>query len=160
MSLRKTILKVSLLGSMTMGLSACEPGNQEGFATLLGAGLGAWMGAELGSGAGESMALATMGAAIGSAIGNDIGRALDERDRMLMQRARQRSLENQPSGTTTTWRNPDTGHRGTITPKPATKNKSGEYCREYTQTVTIAGKTEEAYGTACRMPDGSWKITS
>jgi surface antigen len=32
------------------------------------------------------------------------------------------------------------------------------YCREYYQTVNIAGKAERAYGKACRMPDGAWKI--
>jgi surface antigen len=26
--------------------------------------------------------------------------------------------------------------------------------------VTIVGKTERAYGTACRQPDGSWKIVN
>lgn len=36
----------------------------------------------------------------------------------------------------------------------------GEYCREYTRTVTIGGKITEAYGTACLQPDGSWKIVS
>ena len=29
---------------------------------------------------------------------------------------------------------------------------------EYTQTVTIDGKTRQAYGTACRQPDGSWTL--
>lgn len=30
--------------------------------------------------------------------------------------------------------------------------------REFTQQITVNGKTEDAYGTACRQPDGSWKI--
>ena len=34
----------------------------------------------------------------------------------------------------------------------------GTYCREYQQTVTIDGKQERSYGTACRQPDGTWKI--
>lgn len=34
------------------------------------------------------------------------------------------------------------------------------YCREYTQTFTIAGKTQKGYGTACLQPDGSWQIIS
>lgn len=33
-----------------------------------------------------------------------------------------------------------------------------EYCREYTRTVMIGGRTQEAYGTACYQPDGSWMI--
>lgn len=34
----------------------------------------------------------------------------------------------------------------------------GQYCREYTQTMTIAGKTQKGFGTACLQPDGSWKL--
>lgn len=32
------------------------------------------------------------------------------------------------------------------------------YCREYTRHVTIGGVSQEAYGTACQQPDGSWQI--
>jgi hypothetical protein len=31
-------------------------------------------------------------------------------------------------------------------------------CREFQQTITVGGQTQEAYGTACRQSDGSWKI--
>ena len=37
------------------------------------------------------------------------------------------------------------------------KDWKGEQCREFQQTITIGGKTEKAYGTACRQPDGTWK---
>ena len=33
-------------------------------------------------------------------------------------------------------------------------------CREFQQTITVGGRTETAYGTACRQPDGDWKIVS
>jgi surface antigen len=39
-----------------------------------------------------------------------------------------------------------------------TQNNNGQYCREYRQTVKVGGKTQEGYGTACRQPDGTWKI--
>lgn len=32
------------------------------------------------------------------------------------------------------------------------------YCREYQQQVLVGGRWEQAYGTACRRPDGSWQI--
>ncbi len=35
-----------------------------------------------------------------------------------------------------------------------------EYCREYTKTVTVGGKTQEGFGTACLQPDGTWAIQS
>jgi hypothetical protein len=34
------------------------------------------------------------------------------------------------------------------------------YCREFTQTFTIAEQTQRGYGTACLQPDGSWQIQS
>ncbi|MBI1309472.1 MAG: hypothetical protein GC129_06490 [Proteobacteria bacterium] len=34
------------------------------------------------------------------------------------------------------------------------------YCREFTQTITIGGKTQKGYGTACLQPDGSWELQS
>jgi hypothetical protein len=43
-------------------------------------------------------------------------------------------------------------------PKPAYQASNGEYCREFTQTVSVGGRAQEAYGTACRQPDGSWRI--
>lgn len=38
--------------------------------------------------------------------------------------------------------------------------KAEEYCREYTKTVTVGGKREQAYGTACYRPDGSWEVVN
>lgn len=36
--------------------------------------------------------------------------------------------------------------------------KADDYCREYTRTVNVGGMTQDAYGTACLQPDGSWMI--
>lgn len=38
------------------------------------------------------------------------------------------------------------------------RNQSGLPCREFQQSITVGGKSEEAYGTACLQPDGAWKI--
>jgi surface antigen len=35
----------------------------------------------------------------------------------------------------------------------------GGVCREFQQTVVIAGKEEQAFGAACRQRDGARKIT-
>jgi len=37
-------------------------------------------------------------------------------------------------------------------------SSSGRQCREFQQTITVGGRTEQAYGTACLQPDGSWEI--
>ena len=33
-----------------------------------------------------------------------------------------------------------------------------EYCREYNKSITVGGRYESGYGTACMQPDGSWMI--
>jgi surface antigen len=84
---------------------------------------------------------------------------LDERDKRLAAEATQRALETARSGQHVAWTNPDSGHSGTVVPV-RTYEAQGTYCREFQQTVTIQGKQERAYGTACRQPDGNWRITS
>ena len=39
-----------------------------------------------------------------------------------------------------------------------TAQAGDDYCREYQRRVTIGGKVQDSYGTACLQPDGSWKI--
>ena len=68
------------------------------------------------------------------------------------------ALEYARTDETTTWRNPDTGGSETITPYNTYQTSEGRYCREFVKTVTIAGEQQQAYGTACRQPDGSWEI--
>ena len=101
-----------------------------------------------------------MGTLIGASIGSSIGRELDRADRIAMEQAYYQSLEYSPSGETSTWYNPDSGNSGSFTPNAAYLANDNEYCREYTQTIVIGGESVEGYGTACRQPDGSWKIIS
>ena len=70
----------------------------------------------------------------------------------------QRSLEATPTGSASPWQNPDTGNYGTFTPTQTYQRPDGQYCREYTQTISVGGRTERGYGTACRQRDGSWRI--
>ena len=69
-----------------------------------------------------------------------------------------KALEYARSNEATTWRNPDSGGFETVTPYKTYQTDSGRYCREFVKTVTIGGEQHQAYGTACRQPDGSWEI--
>ncbi len=155
------IRKFVLVGTMTVLLAACgeDTGTKQTFGTLLGAGAGALIGSQIGSGTGQLAAVA-IGTLAGAYVGSEVGKSLDRADRAAMQQTTQSSLESTPSGTTTEWRNPDSGNSGTITPQPAYESSSGQYCREYQQTIVVGGQTENAYGTACRQPDGTWKIVN
>ena len=82
---------------------------------------------------------------------------MDEEDKRKADTAYNRA-QTAPVGQTIAWNNPDSGNSGTVTPVRDGTSSEGKYCREYQQTVVIGGKTEEAYGTACRQEDGSWEI--
>jgi surface antigen len=157
---QKAGFKMTAVLSGLLTLGACAEGqSNEAFGTLLGAGLGALIGANIGHGD-AGVPLAIVGGALGASIGGSVGARLDEADRMKLELARAHALQYSPSGEATKWYNPDSGNRGAIVPGQAYQDPKGAYCREFTQTVIIAGQEEEAYGRACRQPDGSWLIVS
>ncbi len=47
---------------------------------------------------------------------------------------------------------------GDVTTVREGHTQDGRECREFQQQVTIGGQNQEAYGTACRQPDGSWQV--
>ena len=98
------------------------------------------------------------GALLGGLIGGAVGNRMDAADRREAYHATQYSLEKNPSGTEAKWHNPDSGNNGSVTPLNSYQEPNGRYCREYSNQVTINGHTEQAHGTACRQPDGSWQI--
>lgn len=152
-------LAVTLL-AMTAACSNQGNGEKEFWGTIIGGVAGGLIGSELGGRGDSGKVGAALGAVAGAAIGNQVGRDLDRADRTALAQAQQRAFETAPSGTRTEWYNPDTGNRGWVEPQPAYQEETGRYCREYTQTIYVGGEPETGYGTACRMPDGSWKITS
>jgi surface antigen len=122
---------------------------------LGGAAVGGLIAAAAGGG-GAGIAAGVIGGAL---LGGLVGNFLDDRDKKMAADSAHRALETAPSGQTVAWNNPDSGHSGTVTPV-RTYQSGGTYCREYQQTVTIDGKPQPSYGTACRQPDGSWKVAN
>ena len=153
--------KFAVLGIAALALAACSEtmGQKEGIGTLLGAVAGGVAGSQVGKGRGQLVATG-VGTLLGAVIGGEIGKSLDRADQLAMQHETQNTLETAPSGTTNTWHNPDSGNSGTVTPTKTYQQGDGTYCREFQQTVTVGGKTQDAFGTACRQPDGSWQIVS
>ncbi len=98
------------------------------------------------------------GALAGGLIGGAIGDRMDAADHREARKTPQPAPAKAPSGSPVAWNNPDSGHSGAFTPVRTYQKSSGQYCREYRQSVSIAGKEHQAYGTACRQPDGNWKI--
>jgi len=163
----RNIIASALL--LIMGLTAplisraeCQGGQTGGgeiVGTLLGAAVGGLIGAQIGDGTGNKIAIGA-GVLAGGLLGNKLGEHLDCRDQQYHADTAQNAFETQKTGTTSNWVNPDSGHSGSITPTRTFQNEEGTNCREFTQTVEVDGQQQSGYGTACRQPDGSWKIVS
>lgn len=135
------------------GLSKADIG------TAVGAIGGGIAGYQVGGGKGQVLATVA-GTLLGGALGRSLGGSLDRGDMAYYHQTSQKALETGQPGQPLPWTNPQSGASGTVTPQNYYQNSAGQYCREYNQTITVGGKTERGYGTACRQPDGSWQIVS
>lgn len=127
-------------------------GNKTLLSQILGGAGGAVVGAQFGKGNGKLAATAG-GALLGVLLGTEIGGSLDAADAACANQ----TLELADTGRPVVWNNPDAGAQYTMTPT-RTYEASGTFCREYTMRARVGGRSQEAYGTACRQPDGSWRI--
>ena len=126
--------------------------------STVGAMGGAAAGGLIGAAAGGGTTGIIGGVLLGGLVGGAVGNALDQRDKELALQQAQLSLENSKVGQTSQWQNPDSGNSGTFTPTRTYQTDSGQYCREYQQEISVGGEKHNSYGTACRQPDGTWKI--
>jgi len=147
--------KIFTVAILVVSLSACA---QAGPKTAVGAASGAAAGGLIGAAAGGGAEGIVAGVLLGGLLGGAIGNALDQRDREYIRRTSYQSMEYGRIGEASTWRNPDSGHYGSVTPTRTYQESSGNYCREFTQTVVVNGQQQDAYGRACRQPDGSWRV--
>lgn len=167
--MKKNIIKLS---AVAMILASCSPQygpssdsrggpsiSKQDVGTVAGALGGAFLGSNVGKGKGRTLGIAA-GTLLGGYIGSEIGASLDRADRNYYSRTLQNSFETTTTGTTSKWINPDSGNSGTVTPTRTFKTNSGQFCREFTQSIVISNEREEAFGTACRQADGSWKIVN
>ena len=156
-----TLRMTALLVITAFGLAACAESGQavrNNPKTTMGGMLGAASGGLIAAAAGGGAAGIVGGVLLGGLVGGAIGNHLDQKDKEMAMQAANRAFENGRTGEASTWRNPDSGNSGTITPTQTYQAPSGNYCREYQQEIIVGGEPHKSYGTACRQPDGSWKI--
>lgn len=157
--IRRSLILLFLV-SISTGLHAeckSDSRDKEVVGTLLGAAVGGLVGSQIGGGSGKKIAIGA-GVLAGGLMGNKIGKSLDCQDLAYHQDTYQNSLETQRTGTASTWRNPDTGHSGTVIPTRTYMANNETPCREFTQIIRTEAGVEEVQGTACRQEDGTWKI--
>ena len=152
----------AIIIAVALVVSGCatQQDNTFGPKTGIGAAMGGAGGCLLAAAAGGGTKGIIGGVLIGGLLGGVLGNTLDQKDRKLADEAAVRALEYQPTGTPTGWQNPDNGNTGNFTPTRTYQQADGTYCREYQQVLIVGGETQKAFGTACRQPDGQWKIIS
>lgn len=151
---------ISVILAAALVVAGCtdQVGPMTAGGALVGAAAGGLVGSQFGGGAGAA-AMTGLGVLLGAVLGSEVGKSLDRADQLAMERATQRALETASSGQSSSWRNPDSGNAGTVTALRTVQRSDGGFCREYQQAITVGGRAEQAHGTACRQPDGSWRIT-
>ena len=152
--------KLSILCSLFLftTIFGCAPGTRTGetIGTITGIVAGAIIGYQVGGDDAAKALGAGVGLAVGGLVGSKLGQMYDQLNReeqRVHESTIKSTIETSKIGEGNQWYNPETGHSGRVI-----ITKQEEYCREYQQTIVIGGKEQKAYGTACRQPDGSWKI--
>ena len=156
----KKLIAVAVVGAFLGALGGCQDmqdNPKQTAGTLVGAGLGALAGSQIGGGRGQLAAVA-VGTLAGAWLGSEAGKSLDRADKVYAERTTQGALERGQSGQSSSWQNPDTKNSGTITPTRTYQTASGQYCRDFEQTIVVDGKTGRATGRACRESSGEWRI--
>lgn len=90
----------------------------------------------------------------GIVVNGEPGRAMDRLDRLCMDYA----LEHVPDGSTIHWNEKDRWYY--VTPQVTRKNANGGYCREYYVEAEVGARMRRAFGRACRLSSGAWRIKS
>lgn len=151
-----SVLLLIFFGANLVSCSSNHTGDgiaKQDVGVIAGGIVGGLVGSRFGGGSGQ-VAAAAAGTLAGAFIGGAIGRNMDETDRLKMSQG----LENNAIGRPAYWQNSKTGASYTVTPTKNISLNNNPYCREYRSVVNIGDKQQQLYGTACRQPDGSWKV--
>ena len=154
--MNKLVIATAMSAALLTGCAGTYSKQDTG--TAAGALLGGGLAYGLGQNSSNKEIWTVLGIGLGAMLGNQIGQQLDERDRLMMGQSFQTALERAPDNHGQSWSNPNTGNSGYTMPTRTVVASNGTPCREVTQTVMIGGKSQQAYGRACRMADGSWQI--
>ncbi len=152
--MKRTITVLLMVIMLATTITACSRVSHENIGLVAGGVAGGALGSTIGRGNGRILATG-VGAVVGGLVGKSIGQYMDRQDRDRMNRA----LETTRTGHNYRWRNPDTGYAYDVEPT-RTYSQAGQPCRKFKTTATIHGKREHVYGTACRSPNGQWRIVS
>ena len=145
--MRMMIVAATAAALLLSGCQGMEENPKQTGGMVIGAIGGALIGSQFGGGSGRVVG-AAVGSLAGALIGSEIGRLLDAADRAAMQRASMQAY-NAPMGEPVTWQNPQSGHHRQVVPVNQGYIAGGLYCRQFEETVYVAGRPTRALNTAC-----------
>lgn len=134
-------------------LAGCSGSGQVTTGAIPGANPGKVIGSPVASGDAE----ATVGVVEGGLTGAPVGKSLSPGDRALALKAEYEALEYGRAGQSTDWKSP-TGEVSGSVHVGSTYQVNRLDCREYAHNISIGGRVRVVKGTACRQPDGVWRI--
>jgi len=145
--------------ALVLSLNACSwnKDRSQTLGAVVGGIVGAVVGSQLGSGTGRAITT-VLGTTLGTMWGSDVAEGLSSIDTGYFERTTQDTLEYGKPGEQARWSNPDSGNFGTVTPDQTFTDDSGQNCRQFETTVTVDNDQRTATATACRQPDGQWKV--
>ncbi len=155
--MRKAIISVLIPSMLALSVAACD---EQQIGTIAGAAGGAAAGKAIGGQGTSGYVGLILGAVVGGYLGGEIGKRLSDRDRQQQASATNQALE---TASPQSWSNTETGAKGSVEPtKTFTSNvgsTSGQTCRDFSSSATAGdGTSGTGKGTACKQPDGTWKI--
>ena len=95
-----------------------------------------------------------MGGVAGGALGNYLGKDNAEKHVQTNLNA----LNTLGPGQTASWTDTQAGSSGSTTVNRVFTAANGQPCKAYTETVKTPQRSVTEQATACRQPDGSWKV--
>jgi len=84
---------------------------------------------------------------------------LTESSRSQRLQTLQDALEFSRTGEARNWQDAASGQGGSVLPMRTVEDGARGPCRVFQESITIAGRTEIAVGSACRGSDGLWTVT-
>jgi Ni/Co efflux regulator RcnB/surface antigen len=126
---------------------------------IVGALIGGLLGNAAGSGGGRTGATVA-GIIVGGAVGAALTSNLDCEDRSYAYKSYYDGFNVGRPNAVYRWSNPRNDHRGEFRVIDYYNDPAGFRCSNYSQTVYIQGRPQEARGRACRQPDGTWAIVN
>lgn len=142
-------LMLVLVVCLGAGLTGCYPNSNQQTGTVVGAVAGGLVGSAIGAGTGQLVAVGA-GAVAGALIGGSIGQSMDNTDRVYVTRA-------VSDGRRTHWVNKRTHREYTVVPVKRVRVSGYRHCQRFYTVSRIDGKRSRVYGTACRLPNGTWR---